>query len=220
MIFKYHRQFDLGDPVLGMKNFEARQSQLKLAYGFTCQCDLCKEEKITNDNEKYEKFEMLLQKIQLMEKNHQLHMQKFNQSRPPPYKTYHELIKNIKIAVSCFREMYELTQISKRPSRFMPYYHEIIIKVIVNGFDTGFIGYVNAKMIPQMYFGDKSDVSNMEYFKDECQNFSKIGLQMAENMCGSYSILTKKWKERNNFEQWMAQEVEEDEKLWSNSTFY
>ena len=56
------------------------------------------------------------------------------------------------------------------------------------------------------------DVSSLEYFKDECQKISKIGLEMSENMCGSDSVLTKKWKERNDLERWMAQ----DEKLWFN----
>ena len=102
--------------------------------------------------------------------------------------------------------MYKLAQNSKEPSRFMPYYYEIIICVIGNGFNQALAGYVLAKK----HLGNKSDVSNMEYFKEECQNFSQIGLQMSEIMCGSNSVLTKKWKERNDLEQWMAQ----DQKLW------
>ncbi len=90
--------------------------------------------------------------------------------------------------------MYKLAQNSKEPSRFMPYYLEIIIFVIGNVFNAAFVGYVSAKN-----FGNKS---NIEYFKDECQNFSKIGSQMYEIMCGSNSVLTKKWKERNDLEQW------------------
>ena len=51
-----------------------------------------------------------------------------------------------------------------------------------------------------------------KYFKDECQNFSKIGLQISEIMCGSNAVLAKKWKERNNFEELLVQL--QDDKLW------
>ena len=61
-------------------------------------------------------------------------------------------------------------------------------------------------------FTIKSDVNNMKYFIDECQNFSQIGLQMSEIMCGSNSVLTKKWKERIHFEELLVQL--QDDKVW------
>ena len=123
MIFKYHGQFDLGDPVLGMKNFEARQSQLKLAYGFTCQCDLCKEEKITNDNEKYEKFEKL--KIKAKE------LQEMSNGTFP-------LLENVKQEILCYKEMYKLAK-EKKASRL------IILKEIMDkGFDAALQGYLSS----------------------------------------------------------------------------
>ena len=46
----------------------------------------------------------------------------------------------------------------------------------------------------------------MKYFKGECQNFSKVGLQLTKVISESDSIFTKDWKERNdNFEQWIMQ---------------
>ena len=46
----------------------------------------------------------------------------------------------------------------------------------------------------------------MEYFKGECQNFSKVGLQLTKVISERDSIFTKDWKERNgNFVQWIMQ---------------
>lgn len=46
----------------------------------------------------------------------------------------------------------------------------------------------------------------MDYFKGECQNFSKVGLQLTNVISESDSIFTKDWKERNgHFEQWIMQ---------------
>ena len=91
------------------------------------------------------------------------------------------------------------------------YYHEIIILVIGCGFNTALFGcMIFTQRGLDLCF--QPDVSSLKYFKDECQKFSKIGLKMSENMCGSDSVLTKKWKERNDLERWMAQ----DEKLWFN----
>ena len=85
----------------------------------------------------------------------------------------------------------------------MPYYYTIIIKVIGSGFNSALEGYSFAKLY--------NNASNIRFFKTTCQNFSKIGSEVSEKMCGSDSVLTKKWKERNNLERWM----EQDESLWS-----
>ena len=46
----------------------------------------------------------------------------------------------------------------------------------------------------------------MDYFKEECQNFSKVGLQLTNVISESDSIFTMDWKERNGkFEQWIMQ---------------
>ena len=210
-----------------------RQNILSSDCYFKCNCELCQKEAISNDDdERYEKFEKLRKETKRLHNESRQDLanlpilSRIQSIYPGTTLTptmikesiYQKLIDNTKKAISCFKEMYELAQNPKEPSRFMPYYHEIIISVIGFGFNMALAGCMFAQGGLDLCF--QPDVSSLEYFKDECQNFSKIGLQMAENMCGSYSILTKKWKERNNFEQWMAQEVEEDEKLWSNSTFY
>ena len=73
-----------------------------------------------------------------------------------------------------------------------------VINILDDGFRTGVQGYVTAKL--------HSDSANMEYFKGECQNFSKVGLQLTNVISESDSIFTKDWKERNgHFEQWIMQ---------------
>ena len=84
----------------------------------------------------------------------------------------------------------------------MPYYYTIIIKVIGSGFSSALEGYWSAK--------SSNNANDMRIFKATCQKFSKIGSEMSEDMCGSNSVLTKKWKERNDLERWM----EQDESLW------
>ena len=206
-----------------------RQNSLSSdCYNFKCNCELCQKEAISNDDdERYEKFEKLRKETkQLHNENNQ------NVANLPIWEmvdiqsifpgttltnsmikesTYQKLIDNTKKAITCFKEMYELAQNPKEPSRFMPYYHEIIILVIGCGFNTALFGcMIFTQRGLDLCF--QPDVSSLKYFKDECQKFSKIGLKMSENMCGSDSVLTKKWKERNDLERWMAQ----DEKLWFN----
>ena len=175
-------------------------------FGFKCNCKLCQKEAINNNNynddERYEKFEKFRQEAI-----------KLKQIKFPPFEMIKK-IENLKSEISCYQKMYELAQNSKEeePSRFMPYYYQIINSVIGRGFNAGLGGYFFSKKFLMEDFSIKSDVNNMKYFIDECQKFSKIGLQMSEIMCGSNSVLTKKWKERNNFEELLAQL--QDDKLW------
>ena len=192
--------------MVSLKTRVFRQNILSSNYCFKCKCELCQKEAINNDDERYEKFEKLQQETKHFDNILNQQADLFRMS--PPAQLYQNMIENVKRVISCYKEMYELAQNSKEPSRFMPYYYEIIILVIGDGFNQALAGYILAKN----HLGNKSDVSNIEYFKDECQNFSKIGLQMSEIMCGSNSVLTKKWKERNNFEELLAQL--QDDKLW------
>ena len=42
-----------------------------------------------------------------------------------------------------------------------------------------------------------------EYFKEECEKFSKIGLQIVKMCLGQENVLTKEWKVKNeDFENW------------------
>ena len=73
-----------------------------------------------------------------------------------------------------------------------------VINILDDGFRTGVQGYVTAKL--------HSDSANMEYFEGECQNFSKVGLQLTKVISERDSIFTNDWKERNShFEQWIMQ---------------
>ena len=179
-------------------------------YYFKCNCELCQKEAINNDDddERYEKFEYLQQEAKHFDNMIKQQADMFGMSEISPWAHFcqNKMRENIKRVISCYKEMYELAQNSKEPSRFMPYYYEIIILVIGDGFNQALAGYILAKR----NLGNKSDVSNIEYFKDKCHDFSQIGLQLTEIMCGSNSVLTKKWKERNDLKQWLAQ----DQKLW------
>ena len=182
------------------KDRDTRQNMLSSNFFFKCNCDLCQEEaKISNEDKNYEKFENLLEKAKNFEEKIKHHYQTLASSAIG----YQQFIECHKSEISCYKKIYELTQISKEPSRFMPYYYTIIIKVIGSGFTSALEGYSYAKM--------DNNASNMRFFRATCQNFSKIGSEMSEKMCGSDSVLTKKWKERNNLERWM----EQDQSLWN-----
>ena len=190
-----------------LKSRVFRQNILSLHYYFKCNCELCQKEAINNDDdERYKEFEKLQQESNQFDNMLNKQADIFRMSTPT--KLYHNMIENVKSVISCYHEMYELAQNCKDPSRFMPYYYRIIILVIGAGFNQALAGYVLAKE----HFGYKSDECNMAYFKDECQKFSQIGLQMSEIMCGSNSVLTKKWKERNHFEELLVQL--QDDKVW------
>ena len=209
-----------------VKAREFRQNILSSDCYFKCNCELCQKEAISNDDdERYEKFEKLRKETKRLHNestqdlaNLRIFSGSFQSIFPGTTLTpsmfkesiYQKLIDNTKKGISCFKEMYELAQNPKEPSRFMPYYHEIIISVIGFGFNMALAGCMFAQGGLDLCF--QPDASSLKYFKDECQKFSKIGLEMSENMCGSDSVLTKKWKERNDLERWMAQ----DEKLWFN----
>ena len=195
-----------GLPMKRFKDRDTRQNLLSSNFFFKCNCDLCQEEaKISNEDKNYEKFENLLEKAKNFEEKIKHHFQNniAHKSLASTVTRYQQFIEFHKCEISCYKKIYELTQISKEPSRFMPYYYTIVIKVIGSGFNSALEGYSFTKM--------DNDASNMRFFKTTCQKFSKIGSEVSEKMCGSDSVLTKKWKERNNLERWM----EQDESLWS-----
>ena len=135
-----------------MKRFkerDTRQNLLSSNFFFKCICELCQEEaRISNDDKTYEKFENLLEKAKNFE-------EKIKQQKlPSPSILLHKKLHYCKYAefyqksieyhkseISCYKEMYELAQISKEPSRFMPSYYTIIIKVIGAGFSSALKGY-------------------------------------------------------------------------------
>ena len=204
-----------GLPMKRFKERDTRQNLLSSNFFFKCICELCQEEaRISNDDKTYEKFENLHEKAKNFE-------EKIKQQKLPSISIllhkpltawngrskyyaefYQKSIEYHKSEISCYKEMYELAQISKEPSRFMPSYYTIIIKVIGAGFSSALKGYSMANLA--------NDTNNMRFFKAACQKFSKIGSEMSEDMCGCNSVLTKKWKERNDLERWM----EQDESLW------
>ena len=204
-----------GLPMKRFKERDTRQNLLSSNFSFKCICELCQEEaRISNDDKTYEKFENLLEKAKNFEEKIKqqklpsisilLHKKLTGLNGHTKYyvEFYQKSIEYHKSEISCYKEMYELAQISKEPSRFMPSYYTIIIKVIGAGFSSALKGYSMAI--------DPNDTNNMRFFKAACQKFSKIGSEISEDMCGSNSVLTKKWKERNDLGRWM----EHDESLW------
>ena len=215
-----------GLPMKRFKERDTRQNLLSSNFFFKCICELCQEEaRISNDDKTYEKFENLLKKAKNFEEkikqqklptNKKLTAWNFRNDQTKYYaEFYQKSIEYHKSEISCYKEMYELAQISKEPSRFMPSYYTIIIKVIGAGFSSALKGYSMAidprkRALRSSSWIDPNDTNNMRFFKVACQKFSKIGSEISEDMCGSNSVLTKKWKERNDLERWM----EQDESLW------
>ena len=81
----------------GMMNLIARQMRFSSSYGFKCNCELCQSEVLTNNNERYEKFEMLKQEAKLF-------IQKYEQ----PSLTYQQKKDFTINEISCYRKMYKL----------------------------------------------------------------------------------------------------------------
>ena len=173
---------------LQMENLKSRQDIFSLNYGFKCDCELCRKEFIINDDERYKTFKNLQQQAQLL-------MEKSNHH----FFTYSKRLEMIQNEILCYKEMYKLVQI-RNPTRFIPQ-HIFVIDILDDGFRAGVQGYGYAKM--------KLDKSNKKYFEEECQNFSKVGLQLSEIVSGIDSIMTKDWQERNcNFEKCIVENPE------------
>ena len=60
-----------------------------------------------------------------------------------------------------------------------------------------------------------------KYFAEECQKFSKVGLQLSETVSGIDSVMTKDWKERNcNLDKWIVQDPEFEIRFWNKIKNY
>ena len=123
-------------PKKRFKDRDTRQNILSSIFLFKCDCGLCQEEaKISNDDESYEKFENLHEKVKKFEEKKK---QLLAYDAPTyltnlttylsnvldvglykdikHYQIYKQFIELHKSEISCYKEMYELAQISKEPS--------------------------------------------------------------------------------------------------------
>ena len=171
---------------LGMKNLNARQLHLSVNFGFTCVCDLCKEEeKCENNSEIYKKFQKLekesyrLDSIIFVEKM---------------LTTPQEIYAHCKNLMFCYKEMQKLAIKHKAPWEF------ILVEIIEEGFEAGLHGYIEAKK--------RLDVDKIEYYIKECMKWSRVGEKMSKIAFGHdyKQISSLNWGEVNqNFDNWFAQ---------------
>ena len=106
------------DMELSMKSFKSRQDYLFLNWGFHCQCDMCHEEKLDNQDEIYKKFQRLKQDAnKLLSENKNLESL--------------ELEKICK-EIFCYKEMYKFSKgglISEGIFNLAPALNEITVQV-------------------------------------------------------------------------------------------
>ena len=163
---------------IAMQDLEIRKGVLLQVFGFSCCCELCREEEICNDDDKtYPIYEILDENV------------------PKTYELLNELIKlqawrELVIAspmmISNYKKMYNLTKSKKAPRGF-------ILKIFDETYLVGAGAYFAAKKI--------DDSVNMEHFQKECEKIAMAGEQVAKIAYGSDSVEAKEWMERHqNFE--------------------
>jgi len=165
---------------ISMKNLKMRQNFLLANWGFQCSCRLCQYEKLNHpDEEKYENFAKLQQQSKKL-----LEVAKTaGQVR----------LAIIKKEVTCYKEMYKLAEQKNCSKAF------IVNEILDNGFNAAVQGYLQA----QVTF----NYNSMAEFETECELFSYHGEEMARIVFGNNPI-GKEWKERkNNFENWIKEDM-------------
>ena len=94
------------------------------------------------------------------------------------------------------KQMFNLAKKKKATKVFL---HEILGKA----FDIGYTGYLEAF--------DQKNHGKMKYFKGECQNLSKVGLQIAKMVLGQENTRLKEWKEiTQDFDNWIKKKILEN----------
>ena len=171
-----------------MSDLKSRQKLLSSKYGFSCNCELCQNEVLSNDSGRYERFDLLKEQANEL----------FKISNQPTL-NYPKRKETTQKEISCYKEMYKLVQFDPM-KRFIPYYIFVIDGIIDEGFRAAVQGFGSAKT---WY-----DLSGMECFKEECKHFSKVGYKLSITISGENSDLTKDWGERySDFEQWMKHDA-------------
>ena len=177
---------------LSMRNLKTRQSLLHGKWGFKCCCDICKEEEVTPDDEKYELFEKLNSEIKNCMQNQQ------RQDRMARLET-------IKKELVCHKEMYKLAKNKKAPRTF------IVNEILDDGFNAAVQGYLSAESALNQKF--------MEEFQKECEIFATAGEQLSKVLSKK---TVREWNLRkHSFEDWMKdvkEEMKDIQQLKSNCT--
>ena len=166
-----------------MKNFKERQESC-LKHGFVCSCEVCQDEEINKDDETYQKFQNLKEEAESIAPRSLRYL-----SGPHPFPGFPLLEK----ALACQKQMYNLAKKKKVSKGFI---HDIVTRT----FEIALSGYGTA-------IGQKNH-GKMKYFKGECQNLCKVGLQIAK-MCGDpEQARLKQWKEINqDFDNWVKKTI-------------
>lgn len=171
------------DMELSMKSFKSRQDYLFLNWGFHCQCDMCHEEKLDNQDEIYKKFQRLKQDAnKLLSENKNLESL--------------ELEKICK-EIFCYKEMYKLAKEKRAPRSF------IVYEILDNGFNAAVQGYLCAQSF--------CDLQKMTQFKNDCDNFSKVGEQVSK--CVSKKTSEEWQNRRQNFDTWIQDAMTNNSKF-------
>ena len=172
-----------------MKNVKERQKFFH-KFGFVCSCELCQEEEIENDDETYEKFQNLKEEA---ENSYANFCDGENQGKDKL-----ENLDQIKKALSCQKQMFNLARIKKAPKKFIYDVMDKAFKYGMDGYYTRFNahGYCMGMVI-------KNHGNSEQYFKEELEKLSAVGYQIAKMVFGKENSCTKEWKERKeDFEDW------------------
>ena len=167
---------------LGMKYLKDRQDFLASTFGFTCWCDLCREQVFASEPIVYiyENFQNLKNEVE--------------EAKPKieEAKNSKEIFETYEKILSCYNEMYNLAKYMDAPREF------IFVAILNPGFWAGLYGYIYAEKFHHL--------ERMKYFKKHFGKISKVGEKVAETVIGYDDPYTKQWKEKNqNFDDWYSQ---------------
>ena len=108
------------------------------------------------------------------------------------YRLYFEF-PPIEKALACQKQMYNLAKKKKAPKSFIHNILHTALEYAASG--------LSAAMV-------QKDLGKLKYFKGECENLAKVGLQIAKMCLGPENTKIKEWKEVNqDFDNWVERNL-------------
>ena len=99
----------------------------------------------------------------------------------------------IEKALACQKQMYNLAKKKKAPKSFIHNILHTALEYAASG--------LSAAMV-------QKDLGKLKYFKGECENLAKVGLQIAKMCLGPENTKIKEWKEVNqDFDNWVERNL-------------
>ena len=145
-------------------------------WNFICCCELCQDEEINDDNASYERFKILEEEAEKMDKKQYTinfhYLEKGNCGSSECLEEKYELLLKW---IACHKQMYNLAR-AKRASK------SFILAILTKGFGGGVMG-----------LGAYENNSKLDHLKEELGKLAEVAHQISKMLYG-VSSATKEWE--------------------------